>query len=70
MAYGSVRREQDDDLQRRTRAPQTSGAIHEITGTDMRRLLAGDREPEPHLMRPEVIASLAGLRLVAQEDEL
>ncbi len=48
---------------------EAPGVTHEINGTDMRRLLAGDGEPEPHLMRPEVVASLAGLPLLIEEDD-
>lgn len=45
------------------------GATHEISGSDMRRLLAGVGEPAPELMRPEVVASLAGKPLFVDEDE-
>ena len=48
---------------------EAPGVTHEINGTDMRRLLAGDGEREPQLMRPEVIASLAGLPLFVEEDD-
>lgn len=48
---------------------EAPGMTNQINGTDMRRLLAGDGEPQPHLMRPEVIASLAGLPLFVEEDE-
>ncbi|MCC7418379.1 MAG: sulfate adenylyltransferase [Acidobacteria bacterium] len=42
---------------------------HEISGSDMRRLLSGDGQPAPELMRPEVVSSLKGLRLFVEEDE-
>jgi sulfate adenylyltransferase len=42
---------------------------HEISGSDMRRLLSGEGKPAPELMRPEVVASLAGLPLFVEEDE-
>jgi len=42
---------------------------HEISGSDMRRLLRHEGEPAPELMRPEVIESLAGLPLFVEEDE-
>ena len=42
---------------------------HEISGSDMRRLLSGESEPAPELMRPEVVASLKGMPLFVEEDE-
>lgn len=42
---------------------------HEISGSDMRRLLSGESPPAPELMRPEVVASLRGMRLFVEEDE-
>ena len=42
---------------------------HEISGSDMRRLLSGESEPAPELMRAEVVASLKGMRLFVEEDE-
>jgi len=42
---------------------------HEISGSDMRRLLYHEGEPAPELMRPEVIESLAGVPLFVEEDE-
>jgi sulfate adenylyltransferase len=42
---------------------------HAISGSDMRRLLVGEGAPAPELMRPEVIASLAGMPLFVEEDE-
>ena len=50
-----------------TDAPEMT---HEISGSDMRRLLSGESEPAPELMRPEVVASLKGMRLFVEEDEL
>lgn len=43
--------------------------IHEISGTDMRALLSGGDKPQPHIMRPEIVASIAGVQLFIQEDE-
>ena len=43
--------------------------IHEISGTDMRALLSGGEKPQPHIMRPEIVASIAGVQLFIQEDE-
>lgn len=43
--------------------------IHEISGTDMRALLSGGEKPQPHIMRPEIVASIAGIELFIQEDE-
>ena len=42
---------------------------HEISGSDMRRLLNGESAPAPELMRSEVVASLKGMRLFVEEDE-
>lgn len=44
-------------------------AAHEINGSDMRRILTNGAIPKPHLMRPEVVAALAGLPLFIEEDE-
>lgn len=44
-------------------------ATHEISGTDMRRILTNGSVPEPHLMRPEVVTALAGLPLFIEENE-
>jgi sulfate adenylyltransferase len=43
-------------------------AVTEISGTDMRAMLVGGREPDPHLMRPEVIAALRDVPLFIEED--
>lgn len=48
---------------------ESPDVTHEISGSDMRRLLGGEAQPAPELMRPEVIASLAGLPLFVDEDE-
>ena len=40
----------------------------EISGTNMRAMLVGGREPDPHLMRPEVIAALRDVPLFIEED--
>ena len=51
--------------------PQTDpAAVTEISGTDMRAMLVGGREPDPHLMRPEVIAALRDISLFIEEDSL
>jgi|ETNmetMinimDraft_20_1059909.scaffolds.fasta_scaffold21627_2 sulfate adenylyltransferase len=43
-------------------------AVTEISGTNMRAMLVGGREPDPHLMRPEVIAALRDVPLFIEED--
>ena len=43
--------------------------VTEISGTYMREILGGGREPEHHLMRPEVVESLSGLDLFISENE-
>ena len=48
------------------RAP---GQIEEISGTDMRAVFRDGLEPDPHLMRPEVVAALRGQDLFVTEDE-
>ncbi len=45
-------------------------ATREISGTDMRALLTEGREPEPQIMRPEVINSLSGEKLFIEEIDL
>lgn len=42
--------------------------VAEISGTDMRAILLDGREPDPHLMRPEVVAALRGRDLFIEED--
>jgi sulfate adenylyltransferase len=44
-------------------------AVTEISGTAMRAMLTNGAKPEPHLMRPEVIASLKGVRLFVEESD-
>jgi len=44
-------------------------AVTEISGTDMRAMLVGGMTPDPHLMRPEVIESLRGVKLFIDEDD-
>jgi sulfate adenylyltransferase len=44
--------------------------VREISGTDMRAILLGGQEPEPHIMRPEVVNSLKGVPLFVEETEL
>jgi len=48
---------------------ENPSVVTEISGTYMREILSGGREPEPHLMRPEVVLSLEGLDLFISEDE-
>jgi sulfate adenylyltransferase len=43
-------------------------AVTEISGTEMRAILVGGRAPDPHLMRPEVVAALKGVPLFIEED--
>lgn len=43
-------------------------AITEISGTDMRAMLTGGKKPDPHLMRPEILDSLAGLPLFIEDE--
>ncbi|MHA1569286.1 MAG: sulfate adenylyltransferase [Alphaproteobacteria bacterium] len=43
-------------------------AITEISGTDMRAMLTGGKNPDPHLMRPEILDSLAGLPLFIEDE--
>jgi sulfate adenylyltransferase len=45
-------------------------AIREISGTDMRALLTEGRNPEPHIMRPEVVESLIGVKLFIEATDL
>jgi sulfate adenylyltransferase len=44
-------------------------AVHEISGTDIRRILVERKAPAPEIMRPEVAASLANVPLFIEEDE-
>ena len=41
----------------------------EIAGTDMRAILIGGRKPARHLMRPEVVESLAGVPLFIEDND-
>jgi sulfate adenylyltransferase len=51
--------------------PETDpSAVREISGTDLRAMLVEGRPPEPHLMRPEIIASLRDVPLFVEETEL
>lgn len=43
--------------------------VTHISGTDIRAMLVGGRKPDPHVMRPEVIASLEGTPLFIEENE-
>jgi len=44
-------------------------AVREISGTDMRAILVDGKAPEPHIMRPEIVASLNGIPLFVEEDD-
>tara|TARA_Y100001934_G_scaffold55029_1_gene67821 strand:+ start:1286 stop:2368 length:1083 start_codon:yes stop_codon:yes gene_type:complete len=44
-------------------------AVTHISGTDIRAMLVGGRVPEPHLIRPEIIAALDGVPLFVEEDD-
>ena len=43
--------------------------VTHISGTDIRAMLVGGRTPEPHLIRPEIIAALDGVPLFVTEDD-
>jgi sulfate adenylyltransferase len=50
--------------------PKTEpSAVREISGTDMRAILVDGKAPEPHIMRPEVVASLKGVPLFVEEND-
>jgi sulfate adenylyltransferase len=38
-------------------------AVHQISGTDMRSILSGGGAPQPHIMRPEIVAALSDTTL-------
>lgn len=42
----------------------------QISGTDMRAILSGGKEPEDHIMRQEVVASLRGTALFIEETDI
>ncbi len=44
-------------------------AVREISGTDMRAILVDGKAPEPHIMRPEIVASLKGVPLFVEEND-
>jgi sulfate adenylyltransferase len=44
-------------------------SVHHISGTDMRAILSGGQEPQPHLMRPEIVKALEGISLFIEEEE-
>lgn len=44
-------------------------AVREISGTDMRAILVGGQTPDPALMRPEIVKSLAGMKLFVEESD-
>ena len=41
----------------------------QISGTAIRKMLSGGARPQPHLMRPQVVESLAGINLFLEESE-
>lgn len=45
-------------------------SIREISGTDMRAILVGGMPPDPVLMRPEIVRSVAGTKLFIEESDL
>ena len=45
-------------------------SVHHISGTDMRSILSGGQEPQPHLMRPQIVKALEGLPLFIEEENL
>lgn len=50
--------------------PETDpSAVREISGTDMRAILIDGKAPEPHIMRPEIVASLKGIPLFVEEND-
>lgn len=51
----------------RTCAHIGTDATCSISGTDMRRILMSGQEPDPRLMRPEIVAALTGLSLFVDE---
>ena len=42
--------------------------VHEISGTEIRRILQSDAKPDPSIFREEVHASLSGVRLFEEEN--
>jgi sulfate adenylyltransferase len=44
-------------------------SVDHISGTDMRAILSGGREPQSHLMRPQVVDALAGVPLFIEEED-
>lgn len=44
-------------------------SVTEISGTDIRAMLVGGKDPDPHLMRPEILESLSGIPLFIEESE-
>ena len=45
-------------------------SVHHISGTDMRAILSGGQEPQPHLMRSQVVKALEGVPLFIEEEDL
>lgn len=44
-------------------------AVTHISGTDMRAILSGGREPQPHLMRPQIVEALHSVPLFIEEED-
>jgi len=44
-------------------------AVREISGTDMRAIFVDGKAPDPHIMRPEIVASLKGVPLFVEETD-
>jgi len=47
---------------------QPDAVIH-IAGTDIRAMLSSGKEPDPHLMRPEIVAALRLIPLFIEEED-
>ncbi len=45
-------------------------AVRSVSGTDMRGILSGGSDPDPRLMRPEIVRSVRGMDLFVRENEL
>ena len=45
-------------------------AVRSVSGTDMRAILSGGADPNPRLMRPEIVRSVRGMELFVRETEL
>lgn len=45
-------------------------SVRSVSGTDMRSILSGGSDPNPRLMRPEIVRSVRGMDLFVRENEL